>query len=122
MGEKRGTDKHTIVATNVTLPDGGPINLQEECDDKKEFVGGDKQLRYTGHLKFFSPKNQFGYITIDEGFDYQGDDVPKEIRVETSEVVAVDGKAGRYNDLDVEFGIWKTRKGQFKAFSMTLPG
>merc|ERR1712150_213908 len=118
--EKHG--KYTIHACNVTLPGGGKINCQDDEDEKKEFVGDDKYLRYTGNLKFFCPKKQFGIVTIDDGFDYQGHDVPNEIKVETSEVVAVDGRAGRMADLEVEFGIFKAKNERYKAYNLTLPG
>lgn len=119
--EKRG--KFIINAMNVSLPGGGAINNQDDIDEKKTFVGGDKFLRYTGKLKFFDHKNQFGYIQIDEGYDYQGDDVPAEIRVELSEILFVDGRSGKLQDMEVEFGIWKTlKRAQYKAYNMTMPG
>merc|ERR1719356_209722 len=114
--EKKG--KQVVSASNVTTELGQPIALQDESDTKKTFVGG-QFIRYTGNLKFYNPKNGFGYILIDEGFQYDQEGVPKEIRVETAEVNAGGQNAGQMKDVKVEFGIWKTQKGAFKAYNMT---
>jgi len=96
--------------------------LQDEGDEQKEFVGGDMSLRYTGMLKFYIPKRGYGYIEIDDGFDYAGEDVPKEIRVEHVEMnCGPGGNPDFLKDLQVEFGIWKTKKGFYKAYNCTLP-
>mmetsp|Transcript_102983 Transcript_102983/g.320318 ORF Transcript_102983/g.320318 Transcript_102983/m.320318 type:complete len:354 (-) Transcript_102983:68-1129(-) len=111
----------TVSAKNVTMPGGADINLQDEADGKKKFVGG-QNIRYTGKLKFFIPKRGYGYIQIDDGYQYPIEGVPKEIRVETAEVNA-GGKQPTYlKDVEVEFGIWQTQKGVFKAYNMTGPG
>merc|ERR1712187_252851 len=117
--EKKG--KQVVSASNVTTELGQPIALQDETDAKKTFVGG-QFIRYTGTLKFYNPKNGFGYILIDEGFQYDQEGVPKEIRVETAEVNAGGQQPGYLKDVKVEFGIWKTNKGAFKAYNMTAPG
>merc|ERR1719343_1100221 len=117
--EKKG--KQVVSASNVTTELGQPIALQDESDTKKTFVGG-QFIRYTGTLKFYQPKNGYGYIQIDEGFQYDQEGVPKEIRVETAEVNAGGQNAGDMKDVKVEFGIWKTQKGAFKAYNMTAPG
>jgi len=116
-----GSSKYQLRAKMVTLPGGASISLQDEMDaEKKEFVGG-QYLRYTGTLKFFCPERGFGYIAMDEGYQVP-DDVPNEIRVELAEVNA-GAKQPRYmKDIQVEFGIWKTPKGAYKAYNMTLPG
>lgn len=111
----------TLKASEVTQPGGTLISVQDEGDAKKEYVGG-QNLRYTGTLKFYSPKNGYGYVQIDEGYDYGGEDVPKEIRVERAEVNAGGKQPGEMRDVQVEFGIWKTRKGAFKAYNMTAEG
>merc|ERR1711972_755152 len=79
-------------------------------------------IRYTGTLKFYDPKRGFGYIQIDEGFQYDQEGVPKDIRVETAEVNAGGQNAAAAKEIKVEFGIWKTQKGAFKAYNMTAPG
>lgn len=119
--EKNGT--FTLQATNVTLPDGSAIGLQDSDDqDKKTFVGG-QNLRYTGTMKFYIPSRGYGYIAIDDGFQYgEGETVPKEIRSERAEMDAGGKNAGYMKDVAVEFGIWKTRKGAYKAYNVTLPG
>lgn len=111
----------SLRACNVTNTDGSPIAIQDEADEKRTYVGG-QFLRYTGTLKFYIPKRGYGYVTVDDGFDYGGMEVPKEIRVETSEINAGGGQPDYAKEVQVEFGIWKTRKEQFKAHNMTLPG
>lgn len=117
--EARG--KTTVCAKAVTLPGGGAIEMQDDNDAKKQFVGG-QFLRYSGTLKFFLDKKGFGYVTIDEGYDYAGEDVPKEIRVELAEMNAGGKQPAVMKDVQVEFGIWKTEKGIYKAYNMTAPG
>merc|ERR1712187_64362 len=117
--EKRG--KQVVTATNVTTETGQPISLQDENDVKKTFVGG-QFIRSTGTLKLFNPKYGYGYVLIDEGYQYDQEGVPKEIRVETAEVNAGGQHPGYLKDTKVEFGIWKTQKGAFKAYNMTGPG
>mmetsp|Transcript_68430 Transcript_68430/g.190877 ORF Transcript_68430/g.190877 Transcript_68430/m.190877 type:complete len:385 (+) Transcript_68430:92-1246(+) len=110
----------TLCAKQVSLPGGGQVAVQDEVDAKKNFVGG-QHLRYSGTLKFFNPKTGFGYITLDEGYDVP-EAMPKEIRVETAEVNAGGRQPQRLKDVAVEFGIWETKKGAYKAYNMTLPG
>lgn len=117
--EKRGV--MTLAANNVTMKDGTPIMLQDSSDTKKTFVGG-QRMRYTGMLKFFIPKRGYGYITIDDGFQYDMEGVPKEICIETAEMACGGQNPGYMKDLRVEFGIWQTKKGTFKGYNCTLPG
>eukprot|EP00927_Polykrikos_kofoidii_P024024 TRINITY_DN2192_c0_g1_i5.p1 TRINITY_DN2192_c0_g1~~TRINITY_DN2192_c0_g1_i5.p1 ORF type:complete len:286 (+),score=61.94 TRINITY_DN2192_c0_g1_i5:38-895(+) len=118
--EKNGA--MTLKATDVRLPDGALIALQDAIDaDKKQFVGG-QSLRYTGTMKFFIPKRGFGYIKIDDGFQYGDEAVPREIRAEFSELNAGGANPKSMKDTPVEFGIWKTPKGAYKAYNVTLPG
>ena len=62
----------------------------------RQAVSADEKLRtpvrYTGTLKFFVPKRGYGYIKIDEGFQYDKEGVPEEIRVETAEMNAGGGR------------------------------
>jgi len=122
--EKRHGGVMTLQAVNVTLPGGAIIALQDAADaEKKEFVGG-QNLRYTGKLKFYNPQGPdggYGYVDLDEGY-LLPEGVPKSLRVEQSEVNAGGQTPVRMDDISVEFGIWKTTKGSFKAYNMTLPG
>merc|ERR1712048_450923 len=118
--------KQVLQAANVTLPNGGEINVQDDVDAQtKKFVGG-QFLRYSGTLKFYLDKKGFGYITVDDGFDYGGEDVPKQIRVEKLEMNCGPGKAApMMKEVAVEFGIWKKEKGpqaQYLAYNVTAPG
>ena len=116
---KKGAN--TIKAANVSQVGGAAISIQDESDGKKTFVGG-QHLRYTGQLKFFIPKRGYGYVAIDDGFKYDIEGVPKEIRVEHSEVNCGGQNPGYMKEVQVEFGIWQTQKGAFKAYNMTSPG
>eukprot|EP00425_Heterocapsa_triquetra_P007983 CAMPEP_0195160180 /NCGR_PEP_ID=MMETSP0448-20130528/186537_1 /TAXON_ID=66468 /ORGANISM="Heterocapsa triquestra, Strain CCMP 448" /LENGTH=290 /DNA_ID=CAMNT_0040198981 /DNA_START=18 /DNA_END=886 /DNA_ORIENTATION=- len=65
----------TLQATNICGLNGEPISVQDDPDDKNTVVG-DKNLRYTGTLKFFAPKRGYGYIRIDPGYQYDKEGVP----------------------------------------------
>lgn len=117
--EKNGVK--TLAAENVTLPGGASIAVQETIDSKKDFVGG-QNLRYTGTLKFFVPQKGFGYLKIDPGFQYDREGVPEEIRVETAEMNCGGGNPKYMENLQVEFGIWVTKRGAFKGYNVSLPG
>merc|ERR1712194_644638 len=94
---------------------------QDDVDaQEKTFVGG-QHLRYTGNLKFFNPRIGFGYVTMDEGYDVETG-VPNEMRVETTEVNAGGKRPLPMQNLAIEFGIWKTLRGGYKVYNMTLPG
>ena len=99
------------------------ISVQDEHDDKKEFLGGDKNLRYTGNIVWFDGRKGFGYVKLEEGYDIP-DDVPEEMPISREEV-----HCGTENevpwltkDLEVEFGIYKGKEGKYRCFNMTLPG
>jgi len=111
-----------IRAKHVTLPGGGVIALQDAADaEKKEFVGG-QHLRYTGRLESYEPNKGTGLVLIDDGFELE-DGVPKKLVVEESEVNAGGKRPRRYiENVEVEFGIWKSAKGKYKVYNMTLPG
>lgn len=114
----------TLRAKHVTQTGGSKVSVQDEMDaEKKSFVGA-QNFRYTGKLKFYNPQRGFGYVTVDEGFQYpEGETVPTELPVEESEINC-GGKRCRTRlvDLKVEFGIVKNRKGKYFAYNMTLPG
>lgn len=111
----------TVRAKFVTLAGGTNIALQDDVDaQEKEFVGG-QHLRYTGTLKFFDPRPGFGYVTMDQGYDVDPA-VPSDLRIETSEVNSAGKRALPMRNLAVEFGIFKTTKGRYQVYNMTLPG
>merc|ERR1719378_1093082 len=120
------TDKKTKVkslkAKEVCLPGGVAVAIQDQVDsEKKQFVGG-QDLRYSGTLKFYKAKDGYGYITMDEGFALE-EEVPKDIRVERAEVNCGGEQPRNLKSVkQVEFGIWKTKKGHHKVYNMTLPG
>lgn len=121
LGKKARGTAFTIEAKSVCLPGGANVAVQDAMDASKTFVGG-QYLRYTGKLKFYVPKRGFGYIAIDDGYAYDREGVPKEIRCERSEMNAGGGQAAYQKDVQVEFGIWVTQKEQFKAYNVTLLG
>mmetsp|Transcript_77188 Transcript_77188/g.239714 ORF Transcript_77188/g.239714 Transcript_77188/m.239714 type:complete len:350 (+) Transcript_77188:94-1143(+) len=111
----------TLRAKHVTQVGGMNIALQDDIDaQEKTFVGG-QHLRYTGTLKFFTPKHGFGYVMMDQGYDVDPS-VPSELRVEMEEVNAGGKQPCFMENLAVEFGIWRNKKGGFKVYNMTLPG
>jgi len=119
---KKTPGKIYVRAKAVTLPGGARIAVQDEMDaEKKQFVGG-QHLRYSGKLQWYSVQRDFGYVTMDDGF-VMDEAVPKSIKVEVSEVNS-GGKPipTKMKDVQVEFGIVKTRKGEFRCYNMTLPG
>jgi len=111
----------TLRANNVTLVGGMHIAMQDELDSsQKTFVGG-QHLRYTGTLKFFSPRGGFGWVAMDQGYDVDPS-VPSELRVDHEEVNAGGQQPSYMQSLAVEFGIYKSQRGQYKVYNMTLPG
>lgn len=114
--------KTTLRAKGVTMPGGTLVAVLDEADAKnKEFVG-DQSVRYTGTLKFYDPRRGYGYVIMDDGYDLP-EPVPKELKVLESEVNC-GGKAPRkkMEKMQVEFSIWKNRKGEKAVYNMTLPG
>merc|ERR1719313_2911501 len=110
----------SVRAKRVALPGGGAVAIQDQEDaEKKAFVGG-QNLRYTGELKFYRARQGYGYVKMDPGFK-TSEPVPEEIRVEEAEMNCGGKKPFGLKEVKVEFGIWKTPKGAFKAYNMTLP-
>jgi len=108
-------------AKNVTEPGGKFVKVQDEVDSQlKTFLGG-KDLRYTGILKFYDPKMGYGYITVDEDYNLQHE-LKGELRVERAEVNCDGCQPVWMVRIAVEFGIWATTKGAYKAYNMTLVG
>lgn len=118
----------SLRAKTITLPGGGQVALQESNDARnKTFVGGTPSCagqfaRYSGKLKFFSPRNGFGYIAIDATPALSEEISKKELRVETAEINAAGKQPQVMKELQVEFGIWQTKNGAHKAYNVTLPG
>lgn len=111
----------TLRANNVTQVGGTNVALQDEIDaSTKTFVGG-QHLRYTGTLKFFNARRGMGYVMMDPGYDVDAS-VPQELRVHTEEVNAGGRQALTMENLAVEFGIFKTPRGLYQVYNMTLPG
>eukprot|EP00927_Polykrikos_kofoidii_P002041 TRINITY_DN10782_c0_g2_i1.p1 TRINITY_DN10782_c0_g2~~TRINITY_DN10782_c0_g2_i1.p1 ORF type:complete len:277 (-),score=51.22 TRINITY_DN10782_c0_g2_i1:132-902(-) len=121
VGKKPRGTAYTIEAKSVCLPGGARVAVQDALDAGRTFVGG-QYLRYTGKLKFYDPKRGFGYIAIDDGYAYDREGVPKEIRCERSEMNAGGAQAGHQKEVQVEFGIWVTQRQQFKGYNVTLLG
>lgn len=112
-------------AKTVTLPGGANVCVQDELDAQKKTFVGPQDSRYTGVLKFYNARAGYGYITVDSQFVGQGEEgnqVPTEVRVERAEVNAGGKQAQWMQNLSVEFGIWKTARGDCKAYNVTLPG
>jgi len=109
-----------VGASQITLRGGGPIELQADNDSShKSFLTG-QDNRYSGHLKFYDTKKGFGYLTV-------SDTIPElngnsELRVERQEVNCGGKQPEWMKDLDVEFGIWVTKKGEPRAYNMTGVG
>lgn len=112
----------TLRAQNITLVGGGLVEVQDSLDaEKKTFIGG-QQLRYSGKLKFYQPRMGFGYVAMADGYTFT-EEVPKELRVEESEVNCGGKRPNqKMEDIAVEFGIVKNKRGQYLAYNMTLPG
>lgn len=111
----------TVRVNNLTQVGGSNVAMQDELDAaEKSFVGG-QHLRYTGTLKFFSPKHGFGYVVMDAGYDVDPS-VPSELRVDREEVNAGGQQPVYMQNLAVEFGIYRNLKMQHKVYNMTLPG
>jgi len=117
---KRGRDM-TVKANQVTAPGGEPVAIQDENEDKKEYVG-DKHMRFLGNVKFYDFQKGFGYVKLQEGYAID-EDVPKELRVQRAEINAAEGDPPRLgNDMEIEFGISKNKKGQYACYNVTMPG
>jgi len=112
----------SLRAKMVTNVGGAAIALQDQLDaEKKEFLGSQSQ-RYKGMLKFYVPKQGYGYVAIDEGLSL-GEDAPKELRVEEPEVNCGGKRPTSFmENTPVEFGIVKNKKGQYMVYNMTMPG
>lgn len=119
--DKRLSGGTTLRAKNVSQVGGEPIALQDDLDaTKKTFVGG-QHLRYTGNLKFYDPMRCMGWVALDTGFDIDPK-IPQELKVEQAEVNCGGDNPPRMENLQVEFGIWQTPRGDYKVYNMTLPG
>lgn len=112
--------RNELRAKEISLPGGEPIAVQESREDNFEYVGGDKNMRFLGNVKFFDFSKGFGYVKLQEGYDIPKD-VPPEFRINRDEINA-DGAVRLGKDMEIEFGITKNKKGVYGAFNVTLPG
>lgn len=112
----------SLNAKAVTLPGGMNIALQDEVDlEEKTFIGA-QNYRYSGMLKFYNPKQGFGYVIMDDGYALS-EPVPKELRVKEVEVNCGGKRPHKYvENIAVEFGIMKDQQGKCLVYNMTLPG
>jgi len=102
-------------ASNVSLPGGEAIALQEEVEDKREYIGG-KEMRYTGSIKWYHTTQGYGFITLDKA-----ESGVTEVKVNREEVSG--GHAiPLHTGLQVEFGLSKNKTGTIAAYQVTLPG
>mmetsp|Transcript_101253 Transcript_101253/g.241480 ORF Transcript_101253/g.241480 Transcript_101253/m.241480 type:complete len:232 (-) Transcript_101253:75-770(-) len=112
---------NTLRAKGVTLVGGMSVALQDELDANEKFFVGGQHLRYTGTLKFYSPRHGFGYVLMDQGYDVDPS-VPSELRVDHEEVNAAGQQPVHMRNVAVEFGIYRNERGQYKVYNMTLQG
>lgn len=109
-----------IKAVNVCAPGGKKINLQDDLEDKFEYVHS-RATRFTGVVKFYSIPKGFGYITLDNG--YAGvEDVPTDLLVVRNEIASGNSAPSLRKELKVEFGIKKNAKGEYSCYNVSLPG
>lgn len=119
---KKNGEGAFLKAVECSLPSNKPIDIQAQQEDKKEYVGGDKNLRYTGSVVWYDWKKGFGYVKIEDGYDIPTD-VPKEIRVHREEICTNSGESPHLRDgMEVEFGISKNAKDKYAIYNLTLPG
>lgn len=112
----------TLRATNVSLPGGAMVAVQEQEDLARDFVGG-PGARYAGRLKFFLPAKGFGYVSLEDNIACDMElGLPQEVCVEATEVNCGGRRPKRMDNLEVEFGIFRGEKAQFMAHNMMLPG
>jgi cold shock CspA family protein len=109
-----------IKAREVTLPGKQKVSLQDEIDQKREYVHS-QATRFTGAVKFYDLKKGFGYVTMEDGYA-NVEEVPKELRVARHEIRSGDEAPILAPELMVEFGIVKNLKGAWACYNVTLPG
>ncbi|CAE8678589.1 unnamed protein product, partial [Polarella glacialis] len=118
----------TLRARAVSTLEGGRVEVQDEIDSSKKTFVGPPGHRYAGNLKFYNPKNGYGYIEVDADSrkvaaqGEEGLEFASQLRVERSEVNAGGKQPQWMQNVAVEFGIWKTSRDVPKAYDVTLPG
>lgn len=119
--EKANGSGCIIKGTEVTLPGKKAVNLQDELEDKKEYIHS-KATRFSGVVKYYNAAEGYGSVTLDEG--YAGvEDVPAEaLRVVRAEINSGSEAPCLRKDLKIEFGIQKNLKGNYSCYNVTLPG
>lgn len=117
---KTGKDEFQIIGCQVSAPGGDALNLQDEADAKKEFVG-DKNMRFLGNVKWFDFKKGFGYVNLQEGYAID-EGVPTEFRIDRNEINSGEEAPMLSDKMEIEFGIQKSEKGVYSCYHVTLPG
>jgi len=117
---KRDESGCYIKGKEVTMPGRAKVALQDELEDKREYVHS-KQTRFTGHVKFYNAARGFGYVVMEDGYA-NVDHVPKELRVARHEIRSGDEAPLLAQELKVEFGIVKNLKENWACYNLTLPG
>jgi len=110
----------SLKAKEVSCAGGEKIALQEARDEQTEFIG-DRNMRFLGNVKWYDFKKGFGYVKLQEGYDI-GEDVPTELRVDRQEINSGDDAPRLSNEMEIEFGIQKSKKGNYSCYNVTLAG
>lgn len=110
-----------VKAHDVTMPGGADIAIQDESEEKREYVG-EKNMRFTGSVKFYDPVKGFGYCTMEDGYEVP-EGVPNELRISREEINAeAKNRPNLRMGMECEFGIYKSPKGIWSCYNITLPG
>jgi cold shock CspA family protein len=124
--EKRRGMEAQIRAKHVTELGGATIAIQDKLDAEAKTFVGEQTTRFTGILKYYDGKKGMGKVVLKDTSSIDLSGVPRELLVEDTEVNCGGKRAGgmfeKRHDVEVEFGIWKNSKDQFKVYNMTLLG
>lgn len=120
LEKKRDKGAWVLKAKDVCQPGGDKFSLQQEVDEQKDFVGH-KDMRFLGNVKFFDWQKGFGYVKLQEGYAVD-EDVPNELRVDREEINAGNDCPRLDKEMEIEFGIQKSKKGIYSCYNVTLAG